>query len=186
MRCSRIAGCTIVHAMTSKRLNRSSKPRISPKMIKAIYALESGEAKDQRSAAIRCGVSESALSRCLAKPSTQAFLAERRAKNVALGALRASSRLKDLVDSQSEHVSFRAAERLLETTGDLRMSNGPSVSITNTIGMNIAPGYVIDLSAPDDLVLPGQSQGVIEHKKTADPIGIPSRRPADSMSGESE
>jgi hypothetical protein len=118
-------------------------PRISAKLRKALLFLEDGTCATQRAAALRAGCTESQLSRQLQTPQIQAFLAQRRALNIARGTLRASARIGNLVDAESEHVSLHASRLLLETSGDLKSSaGGVNVSINNTV----QAGYVIDLS----------------------------------------
>lgn len=84
----------------------------------------------------------------------QAFIARKAAQNIARGTLRASSRLVELIDAESEHVSAKVAERILEDQGVLKVqSGGISVNINN----NIAAGYVVDL---------GHSASVVDASQT--------------------
>lgn len=124
---------------------QTDKPkRIPPKIRKAVNLLETGECKTQRAAAQRIGVSDAYLCVQLKKPHVQAFIAQRRAENLARGTLRASARIAGLVDADSEHVALHASRLLLETSGDLKTGErGVNININN----NIAAGYVIDLSA---------------------------------------
>lgn len=55
--------------------------------------------------------------------------------------MRASARLMDLVDGESEHVSFDAAKHVLGIAG-IKPSNDSQVSVS----VDIRAGYVIDLS----------------------------------------
>lgn len=119
--------------------------RLSPKIEQAIELLESGECETQKAAAARVGVSDTYLCRVLAREQVQVFIAQRRARNIAMGSLRASRRFVQLVGAESEHVAAKVSERLLEQSGDLRTaSNGSQVSVN--VGVSV--GYVIDNSEP--------------------------------------
>ena len=124
-----------------------AKPRkerkISKRLRQAVELLETGRARTQRQAAEQAGLSEEHLSRSLRKPQIQAFIARRRSENIARAALRASARMGDLLDSQSDHVALHASRLLLETSGDLKTGDrGVNVNIHNGISV----GYVLDLT----------------------------------------
>lgn len=153
---------TAVAAQTRKQPARTRRKqpdqppgmRLSVRMRNAIAALESGAAKDQRSAAKRCKVSESQLSRVLNRSEIQAWLSQRRQQNLAVATLRASRKAIDLVDHNSGHVAFRMTEALLQTSGDLKSADGPRISINNTHmvgGMVVASGYAVDLRSPAEI-----------------------------------
>ena len=95
------------------------------------------------------------------RPEIQAFLSQRRQQNLKVATLRASRKAQDLVDHESGHVSFRMVERLLETSGDLKMPNGPNININNN---NIAAGYVIELRTDEQIA--ADNARVIEHEAT--------------------
>ena len=128
-------------------------PGVSAKMLKALQAIENGEARTQRAAATISGVHEASLSRFLATEKGRLTLNTLRQKNLRFGALRASRRMVELADADSEHISFRSSERLLEASGDLPTgSGGVRVAINNNMvgGMIVAPGYAINLN-PEDI-----------------------------------
>jgi hypothetical protein len=164
--CAHPPGCTL-HRMSLQEIapaapqavTSTTKPhrekRISKRLRQAIVLLESGECKTQKAAAERAGLNDQYLSRALGQVEIQAFIARQRARNIARGTLRASARIADLVDAQSEHVAMHASRLLLETSGDLRSSapGGVNVQINN----NVQAGYVIDLTdhtKSPDLVSP--------------------------------
>lgn len=133
-----------VQQQAAKPPKPARETRISGRLRKAIDLIESGECATQKAAAVRAGLNEAYLSRALKKVEIQAFIAQRRSQNVAVAALRGSRRLVQLIDAESEHVSAKMVERVLETTGDLKSGSGPSVNVN--ISNNIAPGYVIDMA----------------------------------------
>ena len=82
------------------------------------------------------------VSRELAKPRIQAFIASESRRTIARGQMRASARLIELVDASSEHVSLDASKHVLAIEGIRPPESGVNVNINN----NISVGYVIDLS----------------------------------------
>lgn len=126
---------------------RARVPRVSTALRHAIELLETGECKTQKAAAARAGISDNHLCKSLANPRIQAFIAQRRARNIARVGLRASYRIGELLEAESEHVALRASERVLETTGDLKIANGSTVNVQ--VNNNLSPGYVIDLTPAD-------------------------------------
>jgi hypothetical protein len=131
--------------------------RISKRMQQALSHLAT-KGVTQRDAAKLAGMSEFHLSRELRKPQIQAFIARKAAENISRGVFRASHRLVELIDADSEHVAAKVSERLLEHGGILRQQsgNGVNVSIVN----NVSAGYVIDLT--------GQAAPVIDAPSTRD------------------
>lgn len=105
--------------------------------------MASGECKTITAAAERVSLSREHLSREMAKGHVQAFIATRAAQTISRGILRASSKLIELVDAESEHVAAKVSERILENAGLLKsQSHGVSVNINN----NLAVGYIVDLA----------------------------------------
>ncbi len=67
---------------------------------------------------------------------------ERRAREtIAAGMMRASARLNQLVDAESEHVSFDATKHVLALAGIK-----PAADAQVSVNIDIKAGYVIDLS----------------------------------------
>jgi hypothetical protein len=96
---------------------------------------------NQREAAKLSGISEFHLSRELKKPAIQAFIARKSRENIQLGVLRASARINELVDANSEHVSLDASKHVLAIEG-IR----PPDQAQANVNVNVSVGYVIDLS----------------------------------------
>jgi hypothetical protein len=115
--------------------------RIPPKIAKAVHLLLTGECKTQKAAAERVGMNASYLCDALTKPKIQAFIARETRRNIQNGAIRASARLMELVDAQSEHVSLDASKHVLAIEG-IRPPDQGQVSVN--VGVSV--GYVIDLS----------------------------------------
>lgn len=120
-------------------------PRISKRMRKAIDALAKGQARTQKAAAGIAGVSECHLSRMMQKAQFQAFLAQRTRETLAIGAIRASTRLAELVDSQSDNVAFHASVQSLRFAGF-----APSEASQTNVQVNVQPGYVVHLPVGED------------------------------------
>jgi pantoate kinase len=95
----------------------------------------------QREAAKLAGMSEYHLSRELKKPQIQVFIARAARQNLQIGVLRASKRVLELVDADSEHVSLDASKHVLAIEG-IKPTQDAQVSVN----IDIKAGYVIDLS----------------------------------------
>lgn len=132
--------------------------RVSPRLAEAIRLIETGEVTTIKAAAERVKMNYTHLSEALRKPNVQVFIAQRRAANIQLGALRASNRFPALVDAESEHVAAKVSERLLEQSGDLKTASSGQVSVN--VGVSV--GYVIDLTPQQ----PGAR--TIEHEARSD------------------
>jgi hypothetical protein len=137
-------------------------PRISKRLAEAIRLVEDGTCATMKAVSERVNMNYTHLCEAFKKPHIQAFIARRRAENIARGTLRASARIGALVDASSEHVALHASRLLLETSGDLRSSapGGVSVNIQN----NVQAGYVIDLTP------------AVEHTKSPDLVSPDSKR----------
>ena len=83
-------------------------------------------------------------SRELSKSHIAEFLRQKAARAVAIGAGRASARLLELLDSDSEHVSFDAAKHTLAVAG-IKPSSEASVNLN----LEIKAGYILDLREPE-------------------------------------
>jgi tyrosine-protein phosphatase YwqE len=119
----------------------AKKERISKRLAQAIDLLAKGRAITQKAAAEAVGMNAEHLSRSLKKEHVRVFLAQRMRSTIALGALRASERVIELVDADSEHVSLDAARHVLAIEG-IKPAETSQVSVN----VNVSPGYVIDLS----------------------------------------
>lgn len=136
----------------------AKRERIPPRLAEAIRLLETGECKTQVAAAQRVGMNATYLCEALKKPKIQAFIARKRAENISLGALSASYQLPALVHAESEHIRFKASERLLEQSGDLRVANGGH-SVNVNVSTHLSAGYVIDLTPWKPIAAPQQIEG---------------------------
>lgn len=78
----------------------------------------------------------------LARPSIQAFIAEKTRRNISTAGLaRAGRRVIELLDASSEHVSLDASKHVLAVAGI-----APPETRQPLVNINVTPGYVIDLS----------------------------------------
>lgn len=121
---------------------------ISKRMRKVIALLVSGECKTQKAACERVGMNADHISRELAKPRIQAFIASEARKTIARGTMRASARILELVDASSEHVSLDAAKHVLAIDGIRPPSEGGNTNVN----INISPGYVVNLGDPPKVI----------------------------------
>lgn len=114
---------------------------ISKRIRKVIGLLISGECKTQKAACERTGMNADHVSRELAKPRIQAFIASESRRTIARGTMRASARLIELLDASSEHVSLDASKHVLAIEGIKPPEQG---QVSVNVGVSV--GYVIDLS----------------------------------------
>jgi hypothetical protein len=121
----------------------------SRRMQKVLTALAT-KGMTQREAAKQAGMSETYLSSALRKPEIQVFIARKMRQTIAIGALRASSRLVELIDGASEHVSLDASKHALAIEG-IKPTHDAQVSVN----IDIKAGYVIDLRDELRDVTPG-------------------------------
>jgi hypothetical protein len=118
--------------------------RVPPKVKAAIEALVSGKARNLTQAAKVAGAAREYISRSLTEAHCAAYLRDRAAKQVAIGAGRASARIVSLLDAKSEHVSFDASKHVLAVAGIKPPSDAASVNLD----MTFRAGIVIDLTEP--------------------------------------
>lgn len=109
--------------------------------MRKVLTLLATKGMTQREAAKQGGMSETYLSTALRKPEIGAFIARRSRENIQIGVLRASARINELVDAQSEHVSLDASKHVLAIEGIRPPDQG---AINVNVGVSV--GYVIDLS----------------------------------------
>lgn len=135
---------TIEHTDTPNAPQNDKPRRISKRMQQALSHLAT-KGVNQREAAKLAGISEYHLSRQLKKPQCQVFIAQRARQNIQLGVLRASTRINELVDAGSEHVSLAASQHILSIEG-IKPASTPQVSVN----IELKAGYVIDLTDQPD------------------------------------
>ena len=135
-------------AVATKSASDPVKPvkekRISKRMQQALSHLAT-KGVNQREAAKLAGISEYHLSRDLKKPQIQAFIARKSRETIALGVLRASNRVIELVDAASEHVSLDASKHVLAIEG-IRPPDQGQVNVN--VGVSV--GYVVKLKHVDE------------------------------------
>jgi AraC-like DNA-binding protein len=115
--------------------------RMSKRMKQALASLAT-KGMTQREAARQAGISEFHLSRELKKPQIQAFIARKCRESMQTGVLRASARLVELIDANSEHVAAQVSERILTSEGILKSDQGSNIAVN----VDIRAGYVIKLN----------------------------------------
>lgn len=127
-------------------------PRISKRMRQVLTALAT-KGMTQREAAKQAGMSETYLSAALRKPEIQVFIARKMRETIAIGGLRASARLVELIDSGSEHVSADMSKHTLAIAGIK-----PRADAQVSVNIDIKAGYVIDLTDGPKLVEPSRGR----------------------------
>jgi len=86
------------------------------------------------------------------------FIARNARQNIQLGVLRASNRVLELIDAESEHVGLDASKHVLAIEGIK-----PRADAQVSVNIDIKAGYVIDLT--DEARRPVQHIGTtIEHE----------------------
>lgn len=113
--------------------------RISRKMQQALTHLAT-KGVTQREAAKRAKMSETHLSRELRKPHIQVFIARKARETIGTAPLRASARLVELIDANSEHVAAQVSERILTSEGILK-SDQRSIAVN----VDVKAGFILDL-----------------------------------------
>lgn len=117
-------------------------PRISKRMRQVLTALAT-KGMTQREAAKQAKMSETYLSAALRKPEIQVFIARKMRETIAIGGLRASARLVELIDSASEHVSADVSKHTLAIAG-IKPTHESQVSVN----IDLKAGYIVDISEP--------------------------------------
>lgn len=158
-------GTTTVHGMTAlERITeapavpdgalidkRNGKPKRVPRKVRhAIRLILTGEVTSIKAAAERADLSREHLSRCLGMPHIRVFASSESQKTIAAGTLRASARLLELIDANSEHVSAQVSERILTSEGILK-SDQRAIAVN----VDVRAGFVLDLREEQPSVTPG-------------------------------
>jgi hypothetical protein len=99
----------------------------------------------QREAAKQAGLHEQHLCRALKEPHVRVFIARSALENIQIGVLRASKRVLELVDAESEHVSLDASKHVLAIEGIK-----PRADAQVSVNIDIKAGWVIDLREPEE------------------------------------
>jgi AraC-like DNA-binding protein len=131
-------------------------PRISKRMRQALASLAT-KGMTQREAARQAGISEFHLSRELRKPQVQVFIARKARETIGAAPLRASARLVELIDANSEHVAAQVSERILTSEGILK-SDQRAIAVN----VDVKAGFILDLR--DDPPSQTPQQRTIEAK----------------------
>jgi predicted DNA-binding protein (UPF0251 family) len=147
-------------------IKTAKEPRLSKRVRQAIDLLGRKDIT-QRDAAKQAGISEFHLSRVLKLPQIQVFIARSARRNIQLGVLRASNRVLELVDAESEHVSLDASKHVLAIEGIK-----PTADAQLSVNIDIKAGFVIDISEPAQAMKPVGAM-TIEHD------GSTSHKPSD-------
>lgn len=125
---------------------RSGKRKVvSAKVRKAIALVLDGHCRTLQAAAERAGLSNGRLSRALREPHIRQYLDEAvRGALADVGKAMAAGRMLDLINAESENVSFFASKHVLAISNIRPPEQRPGMNVQ--INNNIQPGYVVDLS----------------------------------------
>lgn len=115
--------------------------RIPRRIAEVVHLLVTGECSTIKAAAERTGMHPNYVSGALKKPEIQVFIARSARNSLANGVMRASARLNNLVDAESEHVSLDASKHVLAIAGIK-----PTADAQVSVNIDIKAGYVIDLT----------------------------------------
>jgi hypothetical protein len=121
------------------------KQRIPKKIATAISLIVSGECRTYKAACDRVGLNASYFSQALQKPHVRVFYERRARENISAGVMRASARLIELMDSDSEHVAAEVSKHVA-AIGGLKPARDAQVSVN----IEQKAGYVIILTEPGD------------------------------------
>lgn len=132
---------------------RTGKPkRIPAKVRRAIKLIATGECTTTKAAAERVGMHPDWLRRVLAMPHVGTFIARTARETIGAAQLRASARMVELIDADSEHVSADMSKHVSAING-LAPPTGPGITINNTV----SAGYVIELKGAPSIGHDAQS-----------------------------
>jgi hypothetical protein len=115
--------------------------RVSKRIAEVVRLLLTGECRTQKAAAERVGMNVTYLSEALRKPHIRVFIERRIRETIANGTMRASAKLVELIDAESEHVAADVSKHMLAIAGIK-----PGADSTTLVNINFRAGYVIDLS----------------------------------------
>ena len=116
-------------------------PRIPPKIGQIVDWLVTGACKNQQAACDRAKLDPSYVSRELRKVHVRVFMERRARETIANGTMRASARVIELLDAESDHVSADMAKHVLAIAGIK-----PTADAQVSVNIDIKAGYVIDLT----------------------------------------
>jgi hypothetical protein len=158
------------------------KRRVSKRVRQAIDLLVTGQCRTQKQAAEKVRMSPEALCRALKRQPERALVEQRVSETIAGAKMKAGAVLEKLMlDGKSEHVRRDVAQYFNELAGYVVQKNAaPSITINNQM---IAPGYIVDLSAPADFhALPASQDSTQNREQVADVVDLHPRGPADQQS----
>jgi hypothetical protein len=118
-----------------------TKPKRIPRRIaEVIHLVTTGECATVKAAAERTGMHPNYCYTAFKKPEIQVFIARAARESIARGTMRASARMNQLLDAESEHVSLDASKHVLAIAG-IKPANDAQL----TVNVDIKAGYVIDI-----------------------------------------
>jgi hypothetical protein len=136
-----------IHDKPTTELTKTGERRISKRLAEVVRLLLTGECKTQKAAAERVGMSAVYLTEAFKKPHVQVFIARRVRQTIASGTMRASARLIELMDSESDHVSLDAVKLDLALNGH-QPPSGPAANVNISV---MQAGYVIDIRSDAEI-----------------------------------
>jgi hypothetical protein len=114
------------------------KPRISKRLKRALDLWLTGKVGDRKTAAEKAGLTAEYFCRALKKPHVMVVCRTWAEDNIGVATLRASSRVRELLDGESEHVAGKVALRLLESErliAPAGVQSGPVIHAHGPLGI---------------------------------------------------
>jgi hypothetical protein len=167
----------------STALTEIKRRPLKPKLLKAVKDFAEGKIKSKAALAAFYKLSPRTISRTFAREDVQQLIMRQARENVTMAAPRASARLTELIDGQSEAVSLDAVKFALGVSSIRPPSPSPVV-----INNNVEVGYDFDLDSQREPYDPNHHGGsqpkTIEHEPApAQPPAPAPDAPQPPMSG---
>ena len=124
---------------------KTRKPRAPSRRMRRLVDLLARSGLTQKKCAEECGFNPDYVSRLMQKPQFLSLIQSRARDILGQGTVRAAARVAELIDSDSSKTSLEASVFTLKVAG-IAPSDTPGASLH--LSVNVAPGYVIDLSEP--------------------------------------
>jgi hypothetical protein len=141
---------------------------VTPLIERALQALASGACRSISAAASEVGMSRRGLTAALRKNHVRGRMRELIEENLKAGSLRASTRVREIMEQESNPIAALNASRYLLATGHgIVPPSPPSTAVSINVSQQTI-GYVIRLKTPPEPADPV----TIEHERAEQPVTI--------------
>jgi hypothetical protein len=120
--------------------------QISVKLAKTLALLMSGQCRTQQEACDAAGMSKRNLHLALKRENVRAYMQSEIMATLGLSAMRASTKMRELLDSSNAVAAFRSSAYLLNVGAGILPRTEPMV----TVNIGSPTGYLIDLRGRDE------------------------------------